>query len=69
VEPSAESVLAEMNVEVGEKPLEIKFGVPGTGFVTVLYQATRKRSSPVHSGMKQMEASHILKVRRREDIS
>lgn len=65
IEPSAESLLAEMNVEVSEKPLEVKFGVPAAGFVTVLYQATRKRSSPMHSGMKQMEASHILKVRRK----
>ena len=65
IEPSAENLLAEMNVEVSEKPLEVKFGVPAAGFVTVLYQATRKRSSPMHSGMKQMEASHILKVRRK----
>lgn len=63
VEPSAESLLAEMNVEVGDKPLEVKFGVPAAGFMTVQYQATRKKSSPLHSGIKQTEASHILKVR------
>ena len=64
IEPSAESVIAELNVEVGEKPLEVKFGVPAAGYMTVFYQATRKRSSPKHSGIKQTETSHILKVSR-----
>ena len=64
IEPSAESVIAELNVEVGEKPMAIKFGVPAAGYMTVLYQATRKRSSPKHSGIKQTESSHILKVGR-----
>ena len=62
VEPNAENVLAELNVEVGEKPFELKFGVPAPGYMTVQYQATRKRSSPIHSGIKQTEDCHILKV-------
>ena len=69
IEPSAESVIAELNVEVGEKPLEVKFGVPAAGFMTVQYGATRKRLSPVHSGIKQTEASHILKVRRVSELN
>ena len=62
IEPCAESVLKELDVDVDSQPFDTKLGVPSSGFMTLQYRARRKQLSGVHSRMKQTERWHILKV-------
>ena len=59
----AESVLKEYDVDIDEKPFDVMFGVPSSGYMTLQYRASRKKSSTQRSGGKQL-AGDLLKVSR-----
>ena len=64
MEPSAENVLKELDVDIEDKPFDIKFGVPVQGYMTLQYRASQLKSGSAHSGLKQARDCHVLKVNR-----